>query len=295
MSKLWPNKMKFGATPGASTFLPDEYVRRKRELRTNMLALGLFAAVMAGVSGAFFVTNRQWQEVRRQQETISADYDAEALKIEQLKKLEGQRKDMLEKAEVAAMLLEKVPRSILLAEIVNRMPEKMTLTEFAIQSKRIAEPPPPNATKKAQPKSLSAKPGAGKAQATADKDAKDPDAPRPRPPKLEFSILINGVASTDADVADFQAALRDCSLLRGVEWRESKSTNIEETQLRQFVLEATIRPGADTRDLEPLQAARIKPRIIPASLAEANATLPEPAGKPSGKVKGKQTATVPTP
>ncbi len=299
MSKLWPNNIKFGGTPGATTFLPDEYVRRKRELRTNMLALGLFAAVMAGVSGAFFVTNRQWQEVRRQQEEISVQYDAEALKIEQLKKLEGQRKDMLEKAEVAAMLLEKVPRSILLAEIVNRMPEKMTLTEFAIQSKRIAEPPPPK-EKKAQPKSLSAKPGAGKAQASAGKNAtKAADEPKPRPPKLEFSILINGVASTDADVADFQAALRDCALLRGVEWRESKSTTIEETQLRQFVLEAVIRPGADTRNLEPIQAARIKPRVIPAAPFDAasllNGLTGKPAGKPTGKAKPKQTATVPTP
>jgi Tfp pilus assembly protein PilN len=298
MSKLWPTNMKFGGTPGAATFLPDEYVRRKREMRTNMLALGLFAAVMAGVGGAFFVTNRQWREVRVQQEAISVEYDAEALKIDQLKKLEAQRKDMLEKAEVAAMLLEKVPRSILLAEVVNRMPEKMTLTEFAIQSKRIAEPPPPNATKKAQPKSLSAKTGSGKNQAAAGKDAPgEPPAPKPRPPKLEFSILINGVASTDADIADFQASLRDCPLLRGVEWRESKATTIEETQLRQFVLEAVISPGADTRSLVPIQASRAKPHVVEPEKAPDPKSLIGAllGGKPEPKGKRKQTANVPTP
>ncbi|MBX9737854.1 MAG: PilN domain-containing protein, partial [Phycisphaerales bacterium] len=125
----------------------------------------------------------------------------------------------------------------------------------------------------------------------------EPPAPKPRPPKLEFSILINGVASTDADVADFQASLRDCPLLRGVEWRESKATMIEETQLRQFVLEAVISPGADTRSLVPIQASRAKPHVVEPEKAPDPKSLIGAllGGKPEPKGKRKQTANVPTP
>lgn len=296
MSKLLSNSMKFAATPGAKTFLPDEYVRRKREMRVNLISMALFAAVMAGVSGAFIVTNRAWKDVRERQQQINDDYQAEALKIDQLKKLEDQRKDMLDRAEIAAALLEKVPRSILLAEIVNRMPERMTLTELNMQSKRVAEAPPPAANNANQPKSLSVKPAAGSAQAKAGSKT-EANQPKPRPPKLEFSLVITGVASADADIADFQAAMRDCPLLRGVEWRESKATTIAESNLRQFTLEAQIRPGADTRNLTPLTAKRIKPRVNPETAVEPveTADTDKTSIKVPAPAKRKGLANAPTP
>ncbi|CAN5839396.1 hypothetical protein BH11PLA1_BH11PLA1_18940 [soil metagenome] len=285
MSKLWPNTKKFTSTPGARTFLPDDYVRRKREMRTNITSMLLFAAVMAGVSGAFIVTNRQWNGVLEEQRQVGAEYDAEAIKIEQLNQLEAQRKDMLERADVAATLLEKVPRSILLAEIVNRMPDRMTLTEMNLQSKRIAEPPPAVSKDANQPKSLSVKPGAAGAGAQA--NAKPAKPPEPKPAKLEFSLVLTGVASTDADVADFQASLRECPLLRGVEWKESKSTVIDENSLRQFVIEAQIRPNADTRTLNPKLADKTTPTAV------AGFSTQDMGPKESPAIE--KTATVPTP
>src|SRR5438093_1151288 len=49
------------------SFLPQDYVARRAELRANLLCLGLFGVVMFGVIGAFFVTDRQWLQVSQAQ------------------------------------------------------------------------------------------------------------------------------------------------------------------------------------------------------------------------------------
>src|SRR5690554_1039472 len=112
---------------GGGSFLPEDYVARKAETRASLISLALFGIVLGGVVAAFFVTNRQWLSVRREQELINTLYTQEARKIEQLKKLEAQKAEMLAKAEVTTALVEKVPRSVLLSELTTRMPESITL------------------------------------------------------------------------------------------------------------------------------------------------------------------------
>src|SRR6202008_3614087 len=98
--------------------------------------------VAFGIVGAFFVTYHRWMKVKDDQEVVNRAFATEAKKIEQLKVLEAQREELKEKADVTLALVEKVPRSILMAELINRMPEQMTLTELALKSKRILENAP---------------------------------------------------------------------------------------------------------------------------------------------------------
>src|SRR5262245_59000509 len=117
------------------SFLPEDYLLRKKERRSNMIALTLFCVVMFGASGGFLMTNRQWTDVAARQAKINAEYTAESKKIDEFNALEAQRKEMLEKAEITAALIEHVPRSILLAEIINRMPEQLNLTDLKLSGK----------------------------------------------------------------------------------------------------------------------------------------------------------------
>ena len=75
---------------------------------------------MIAVIGAFFVTNRQATQVKQQQEDINSQYQQAGIQIQELTQLEQQRMEMLNKAELAAALVERVPRSILIAEMINR-------------------------------------------------------------------------------------------------------------------------------------------------------------------------------
>lgn len=254
--------------PDASggSFLPQDYVARKAELRANLFCLGLFGVVMFGVIGAFFVTNRQWLQVQQSQKTVTVQYQQESAKIEQLKKLEDQKAEMIEKAEITTALIEKVPRSILLAELITRMPQDITLLELNLVSKRVKEPaaaPASKTTAAASPavKNLSAKPTAPVAAAKSSKPpaAKDAKAETPEkvpPPKFEYTLHLVGVARANSNVADYQTALNACQLLDKVDLKYIAPATIDKLELRKFEIEVTLKKDADARGIEPVKELR---------------------------------------
>ncbi len=236
------------------SFLPEDYIRRKAERRSIMIALGLFCIVVFGVVAAAFVTNRQRSSIESQQQEINAEFVSENKKIEQLKVLQAQKAEQIEKAEITTALIEKVPRSILLAELINRMPKQLTLSEFKLESKRIVPKKTAGqaaAKKKPQPRSLSGRSRGGK-----DEQA-EPEKPKIVPPAFEFKLRLVGMASTDAEVADYQAALHGCPLLENVELLYSSEVIIEDVSMRKFLIEASLRSGADARTIEPLHVPRL--------------------------------------
>ncbi|MDX2146517.1 MAG: PilN domain-containing protein [Planctomycetota bacterium] len=223
-----------------SSFLPADYVARKSEQRATMLGLGLFGLVMLGVVGAFLVTNRAWTSVREERLAVDKLYAEEAGKIEQLKELEQQRAQMMEKAEVTAALIENVPRSVLLGELVLRLPEDVKLTNMDLKGTRIetrVQAPPPGAAPM-QVKSL------------ADTKSKAAETkPKIQAPRFQHTLLMQGVASNNNDIADYVASLRACPLLQGVELNYIREATIQDRSLRQFEIQAEIRQDADGRAL----------------------------------------------
>lgn len=246
----------------SQSFLPEDYLQQRADRRMGFITLVLFCVIMFGVVGAFFWTNREWKEVRAAQQRVNLEYTTEAQKIEQLKVLEAQKAEMLDKAEITTALIEKVPRSILLAELINRMPSQLTLSEFKLTSKRIKEAPAP-AARDAKPKSLAI----GKPIVAAQNAA--PERPKPVPPRYEFRVELIGLAATDNEVADYHSALQECELLADVELLFSGHVIIDDVGMRKFRIEASIREDADARHIEPLQ----KPRL--AALPSAHTTTIE--------------------
>ncbi len=245
-----------GGGGGGSSFLPEDYLRRKSERRSIFISLALFAIVTMGIVGAFFVTHRQWNSVKQRQQEINGEYALETQKIEQLKKLEAQKAEMLDKAEVTTALIEKVPRSILLAELINRMPKQLTLTEFALKSKRLNDNPKPNnADGKGKPRSIAGP--QTKASIKVKKDLEPPPKLKPVATKFEFKIEIIGLSATDEDVADYVQSLVQCPLLQKVEMMYSGNVVIDEVEMRKFRIEAMIRTVADARQIEPLHVPRL--------------------------------------
>jgi Tfp pilus assembly protein PilN len=238
----------------SGSFLPQDYVQRKSELRANVMCLTLFGVVMFGIVGAFFVTNRQWLQVRQERQAITVQYTQQASRIEQLKTLEGQKSEMMAKAEITTALIEKVPRSILMGELVTRMPQDTALLELHLVSKRIRETVPvttPTGAKPAANTQIRTLSGKG----TPAKDGK-PAPERVAPPRFEYTLRLIGVARINNDIADYLAALKACSLLDRVELKYIKQATIDKQDFRQFEIEATIRRDADARGLEPVAEIR---------------------------------------
>lgn len=239
------------------SFLPQDYVARKSELRANLICLGLFGVVMFCVVGAFFVTNRQWLQVQQSQKAITVQYGQEAAKIEQLKRLEAQKADMMEKAEITTALIEKVPRSTLMAELITRMPKDITLLEFHLVSKRAKEPVVlKTPAKGGGPAVKSLAPPKAVAGPKGGAPAKPAEPERIPPPKFEYTLKLVGVARVNNDIADYQTNLNNCTLLDKVELKFIKEHTIDKVDMRKFEIEAVIRAEADARGIEPVKDLR---------------------------------------
>jgi len=235
-----------------ASFLPEDYLAQKAELRTNIICLLLFVVVMFGVFLAFMWTNQRWTQVKAQQVRINTEYQAAATDIRMLQELESQKTEMLQKAELAATLVERIPRSILMAELINRMPENLSLLEFDLTSERVRAPrqaaqpqPERGATRRATPRRT---PTRAEAAAAAPS--------RPEPPRFRTTIVLTGVAPTDLEVSRFLAELNAYPLLTDVALDYSEQQELESTMMRKFRITMQLDPGGDIRAIDPLSIPR---------------------------------------
>jgi hypothetical protein len=234
----------------SASFLPEDYLEQKAERRTNVICLTLFAVVMVAVFGAFLVTNRQWTQVRAAQQSINGAYQEAAMQIEPLTERETQREQMLHKAELAASLVERVPRSILLAELINRMPPRLSLIEFTLTSEKILV-----AAKDAAPTGATGRLG-GKPQRAPTKEEVSEQTRRIEPTRYMARVTMTGVAPTDLEVSRYMAELNSYTLLHHVALEYSEEHEIEGQKMRQFRIKFTLDPDADVREIQPLMKRR---------------------------------------
>lgn len=238
--------------PGGS-FLPQEYVKGKSQLRANIMALLLFMLVLAGVVGAFVVNHQRWRRVHVEHKKIAAAFETEEQRIDQLKQLESQREELIERAEVVTALKDRVPRSVLMGEIVRAIPDGLTLTEVKLEGERIkpvVAAPDPKAN--AKTRTLKGK-SVGKGKAGEGEEEK----PKVLPPKFKFALSIEGIAVENDQVADFMSVIKQSPLFFDVELPLIDETLIDKQPYRKFKLTMNLREQADARLVEGTEEFKI--------------------------------------
>ena len=228
-----------------TSFLPEDYLAQKAERRTNVICLTLFGVVMTVVFALFLFTNKQRSRILADQEEINLRYQKAAMQIEELTKLEEQKEQMLEKAELAAALVERVPRSILLAELINRMPPRLGLLSLEMDSTKLKGVAPRD------DKKTTGRPQRAKTKQEADQEVTKVEAPR-----YIVSLSMVGVAPTDLEVSRYMAELNAYDLLRDVRLEYSEETEVDERIMREFRIHMRLDPNADMRHVDPLIMSR---------------------------------------
>src|SRR5688572_15974233 len=122
------------AAPNELSFLPDDYLERKARRRTNAICAVLFCVVISAIGGAFTVTERSMREIEDQYSAVQQSYTDAAKRIEQVQQMQEKQRTMAQQAELTAGLLEKVPRSFVLAELTNGMPTGVSLLDLRLES-----------------------------------------------------------------------------------------------------------------------------------------------------------------
>jgi len=217
-------------------FLPMDYVERRAQQRATILFVGLLVVVIAGIAGAYVLPAQGADAILAQQAKVRKQYSEADQRLQELNQMEAERSRMQDKAEVTALLLEKVKRSLLLRHLTMLMPKGVSWLTLDLQSRDVKTPMPKTPLAKA-------------------KDGEKQEKPIQKPPVQEVTITLVGLAQTDEQVAAYMTALGKSPLLQDVSLHYSEQyrarTGAEDAPiLRRFQVEMKLRPDADGRSLE---------------------------------------------
>jgi Tfp pilus assembly protein PilN len=234
--------------------LPEDYVKRRSQRRANKLCLVLFAAVMVGVGGAAAVSERSTRNTLAVAKRVDAAYADAAKMIEQLRELETRKQAMLHKAELTASLLERVPRSTLLAIVASALPRGASLTQLSLF--------PQNLVTRTEPANK-------EVQAADSKFAKIQQQRAPTESVTIMVIEATGLAGTDVEVARFIANLVRCPLMKSVDLVYSQQKLVGTVPVREFQVKMELKPNVDV--IDALRSARGRAPLQPLAKAQQEA------------------------
>jgi hypothetical protein len=225
------------SSPNQLSFLPEDYLEKKRQQRTNFICAALFVIIMSGVGVAFTVTERSLRAVEKEHQEVAKKHAEAASLIEQERQLREKQLKMNDQANLTAALLEKVPRSVLLAELTNAKPAGVSFLDLTLDSKvhahAAAAPKSQFEIKKA---AMEAANGAGKHPA---------DVPQAK--VYDVTIKVTGVADNDSQVAQFMSALNKSKLIRDVNLLISDEYVVNDAKMRKFQVEMSLDPDAEVQ------------------------------------------------
>lgn len=233
-----PNEPRKDRVMRVMNFLPDDYVQRRGIRRANWMCLGIAAgtlmllgAVVAFVfvrswtmAGIRFLTETQYQEASR--------------KIEDLKQLERRKDGLLHKVELSTALLERVPRSHVLARLTNHLPEHTSLTSMTMQVEEVQVNLDKPAASDDGTEPAEVKPPRG----PAGKNKNQPHIVRVK--RLRFRL--DGLAKTDVQVAEYISRLHADPLFENVDLQFSEEFPYQESvTMRRFQMSFLLSENAE--------------------------------------------------
>jgi len=216
------------------SFLPDDYLERKGRRRTTIIFGSLFVIVAIGVVAVCHATINSRRGQEKTNAEVTERYVEAAKRIDQVKKMHEQQRKIVQHAELAAALVEKVPRSNLLAELTNSLPSGVSLLEFTLESRERKETVV--ATTFEQKKA--AIEAQRKVETTGAGEA----------PKFDVSMKLTGVADTDVQVAAYISKLNQSTFFKDVNLVISESVKEGTDTMRRFQIEMMLNPDAEVKD-----------------------------------------------
>ena len=230
------------------SFLPEDYQKRRLQRRTNTTSIALFTVVMGAIVMAFAATDRQRSEVRAELAEVDEQFQEAAKRLEQLDELQNRKRLIVRKANVTAGLVEQVPRSLILAELVNHMPAEISLLDLnlkttVVKARRVRR----SVLDKAKDK----KKEAGK-KGSSGKSGHEP--PKIEPPDVSLHLI--GIAETDVHVASYMHALGNSPMFKELNLAYSQELIIDKASMRKFRIDMKLNQQVNPHQIKPLLVPR---------------------------------------
>lgn len=216
----------------AVDFLPEDYVEKRQAARSAILCIGLCLIVMAGIVTTYMMTQRNINTALKEYEDVTRQFNNASKLLADMQEVDNERSRMLQKAEVTAMLQERVPRSRLLEEFTRLSHGQAKLLEINLKSREIAVKAPVTQLQKTK-KQMG--------------DSKIPEIVKP--PEMEVTVELIGYAQTDGNLANFISALGKSPLLTDVNLVFTEETKVKDHTMRKFKLDMKINRDANLTEI----------------------------------------------
>lgn len=225
--------------PNELSFLPDDYLEQKWKRRANVVCALLALLTAGGVAAAWSWERKHSAQIEARFAEVDNRYVDAARKIEQVKKMHEQQREVVHHAELAAALVEKVPRSNILAEITNKLPPGVSLLEFTMDSHPHQGPPAPVSSFEQHRAAIEGQNSPTKA------------------PQYDVHLKVTGVAQNDSQVAALISGLSHSNLFQDVNliitdsWEPPQGAGQKSDKsetLRRWQVEMMLNPQAEVRE-----------------------------------------------
>ncbi len=276
------------------SFLPEDYLEKRAHRRTNVICVSLFIVVMASVIGAYIVSDQQRMDVKSLRDDVNHRFAEAARRLEQLDQLQQRKQQMLRKARLTSALLERLPRTLILSQLINNMPTNLSVFELEVETQVLRAKNTVARTSldkaKADTKAKSKKAAA----AEKGKENAEDEAIEIKPTQITVALI--GVARTDTEVAQFMTDLKNMPLFASVNLAFSEQLKINDNPMRRFRIETVINQEIDLRKFEPLMVKRdlkMNPMANSISIDEEGRVVKPAVPSPAAVTAPGATASVP--
>lgn len=213
-------------------FLPDDYLQQCTLRRANLACLAVAGGALLALGGVFAYMSYQAAHASAERAAVDAQYAEASRRIAQLKQLEDRKAGLLHKVELSTALLERVPRSHLLAKLTNYLPAHTSLTSITMR------------VEDAEVRASVAAGEGGKTDAAAAK--KGPGGKDEMVKVKRVRFRLDGLATTDIEVAEFLTRLNADPLFDEVDLQFSEEFAYGDGPLmRRFQLSLRLSSNAD--------------------------------------------------
>jgi len=223
------------SAPNQLSFLPEDYLETKRQRRTNVICAVLFSLTMGGIAVGFSMMEKSLRVAEKDNVEVCKQYAEAASRIELERQMQEKQLKMNNQAELTASLLEKVPRSVLLAELTNAKPLGVSFLDVILDSRA---------------KQAGAQAAAGKTQFEMKRAAMEEtknSKPAPQAKLYDVTVKVTGICDNDIQVSQFIAKLNKSKLVRDVNMLISDEFLVANQKMRKFQIEMMIDPSAEVQ------------------------------------------------
>lgn len=226
-------------------FLPNDYLARRTRRRANLTCVVLAGSSLLTLAVVVGFMAVQAVGAARMRELVDRQYEDASKQLEQLRQLEDRKGGLMHKMELSTDLLERVPRSLLLARLTNYLPKGTSLMVLTMKTEEVEVKEAPAAK-------------GGKTPADADKKTAGTDKPkaaakaapagRKKPEVVKtrrFVFRLDGLAPTDVEVAAFLSHLSADPIFQDVDLQFSEDFPYKENvRMRRFQVNFRLRQEA---------------------------------------------------